>query len=164
MSGKRMLDTMHDIDDSYILEANNIKAKNRSRPWVRVAAVAACLMLVCSAALLLLRPEPPVTDNGDGNTTGGTGDITGSVGTGEISFYCNGTLYVRDISKAPIYDLPAAYQYHGTAILTDGAIDAELEASEAGKIYLCSDGTAYFECTSRAPVNGKYVLLPCIPD
>lgn len=152
-----MLDAMHDIDDSYILEANNIKAKNRSRPWVRVAAVAACLMLVCSAALLLLRPEPPVTDNGDGATTGGTG-------AGQISFYWNGTLYVRDISKAPIYDLPAAYQYQGTAILTDGTIDTELEASEAGKIYLCSDGTAYFECTSREPVNGKYVLLPCIPD
>ena len=157
MSDKRMLDAMHDIDDSYILEANNIKSKNPSRLWGRVAAIAACLLLMCSVALLLLRPEPPVTDNGDGATTGGTG-------TSQVSFYCNGTLYVRDTSKAPIYDLPTAYHYQGNAILTHGAIDTELEASEAGKIYICSDGTAYFECTSRAPVNGKYVLLPCIPD
>lgn len=152
-----MLDAMHDIDDAYILEANEIRPEGRSRPWVRVAAVAACLLLICSAALLLLRPDPLVTDSGDGATTGGTG-------AGQISFYCNGTLYVGDISKAPIYDLPAAYHYQGTATVADGAIDAELEASEIGRVYICSDGTAYFECTERAPVNGKYVLLPCIPD
>lgn len=157
MSGKKMLDAVHEIDDAYILEANEIKLQKRPRLLFRAAAIAACLLLMSSVALLLLRPNPPVTDSGDGATTGGTG-------TSQVSFYCNGTLYVRDTSKAPIYDLPAAYHYQGDAILTDGTIDTELEASEAGKIYLCGDGTAYFECTSRALVNGKYVLLPCIPD
>ena len=152
-----MLDAIHDIDDAYILEANEIKAEKRQRSWVRVAAVAACLLLVFSAALMLLRPQPPVTDTGDGGVTGGTG-------TGQISFYCNGKLYARDMSKTLVYDLPAGYYYQGTATLADGAIDTELEASETGKIYLGNDGTAYFECTSRAPVNGKYVLIPCISN
>ena len=71
---KKMYNSITNIKDEFVEEAQTVKVKRRSRNWVRWAAIAACL---CLAAAALLRPQGPQTEVKD---IGSLEEITSAYG------------------------------------------------------------------------------------
>ena len=100
MNAKKFSDAMSELDTKYVDEALNYKKKSKKPIWVKWGAVAACLALVCVAAISLF------PHNNDSVTTPGIADAAPMV-------YVNDTLYKQSTSQTSFNELKDDFVYLG---------------------------------------------------
>lgn len=100
MNTKKFSDAMSELDTKYVEEAINYKKKAKKPIWIKWGAVAACLALVCVAAISLF------PNNNDSVTTSGIADAAPMI-------YVNDTLYKQSTLQTSFSELKDDFVYLG---------------------------------------------------
>lgn len=101
MNSKKFSEAMGELDNKYVDEAINYKKKAKKPGWIKWGAMAACLTLICVAAISLL------THNGeDIITTPGVADTPPMV-------YVNDTLYKQSTEQISYGEMKEEFIYLG---------------------------------------------------
>lgn len=99
MNSKKFSEAMSELDSKYVDEAISYNKKAQKPVWVKWGAVAACLALVCVAAICLF-------PNNDSVTTPGIADAAPMI-------YVNDTLYKQSTSQTSFTELKDNFVYLG---------------------------------------------------
>ena len=100
MNSKKFSEAMSELDTKYVDEAISYKKKTKKPIWVKWGVVAACLALVCVAAISLF------PHNNDSVTTPGIADAAPMI-------YVNDTLYKQSTSQTSFNELKDDFVYLG---------------------------------------------------
>lgn len=100
MNSKKLSEAMGELDSKYVDEAINYKKKARKPVWAKWGTVAACLALVCVAAICLF------PNNNDSVTTPGIADAAPII-------YVNDTLYRQSTSQTSFNEMKDDFVYLG---------------------------------------------------
>ena len=100
MNSKKLSEAMGELDSKYVDEAINYKKKARKPVWAKWGTVAACLALVCVAAICLF------PNNNDSVTTPGIADAAPMI-------YVNDTLYRQSTSQTSFNEMKDDFVYLG---------------------------------------------------
>lgn len=100
MNSKKFSEAMGELDSKYVDEAINYKKKARKPVWAKWETVAACLALVCVAAICLF------PNNNDSVTTPGIADAAPMI-------YVNDTLYRQSTSQTSFNEMKDDFVYLG---------------------------------------------------
>ena len=139
MNAKKFSDAMSELDTKYVDEALNYKKKTKKPGWIKWGAVAACLTLICVAAVSLF----PHTEE-DTITTPGIADAPPMV-------YVNNTLYKQSTSQTSFNELKEDFVYLG---VIESDITNFQNANDAGN-YL--DGIPKKNFQANHPIVGAEV-------
>lgn len=100
MNSKKFSEALGELDTKYVDEAISYRKKAQNPVWVKWSAVAACLALVCAAAICLF------PNNNDSITTPGIADAAPMI-------YVNDTLYKQSASQTSFNELKDSFVYLG---------------------------------------------------
>lgn len=100
MNSKKFSEAMSELDTKYVDEAISYKKKTKKPIWVKWGVVAACLALVCVAAISIF------PHNNDSVTTPGIADAAPMI-------YVNDTLYKQSTSQTSFNELKDDFVYLG---------------------------------------------------
>ena len=100
MNSKKFSEAMSELDTKYVDEAISYKKKTKKPIWVKWGVVAACLALVCVAAISLF------PHNNDSVTTPGISDAAPMI-------YVNDTLYKQSTLQTSFNELKDDFVYLG---------------------------------------------------
>lgn len=100
MNSKKFSEAMSELDSKYVDEAISYKKKAQKPVWIKWGAVAACLALVCVAAICLF------PNNNDSVTTPGIADAAPMI-------YVNDTLYKQSTLQTSFNELKDDFVYLG---------------------------------------------------
>lgn len=100
MNSKKLSEAMGELDSKYVDEAINYKKKARKPVWAKWGTVAACLALVCVAAICLF------PNNNDSVTIPGIADAAPMI-------YVNDTLYRQSTSQTSFNEMKDDLVYLG---------------------------------------------------
>ena len=101
MNSKKFSEAMSELDSKYVDEAVNYKKKAQKPVWVKWGAVAACLALVCVAAISLF------PNNNDESV------ITPGIADAAPMIYVDDTLYKQSTSQTSFNELKDDFVYLG---------------------------------------------------
>lgn len=100
MNSKKFSEALGKLDTKYVDEAVSYRKKAQNPVWVKWSAVAACLALVCAAAICLF------PNNNDSVTTPGIADAAPMI-------YVNDSLYKQSASQTSFNELKDGFVYLG---------------------------------------------------
>lgn len=138
MNAKKFSDAMSELDTKYVDEALNYKKKAKKPGWIKWGAMAACLVLVCVAAISLF------PNNNDSVTTPSIADAAPMI-------YVNDNLYKQSTLQTSFSELKDDFVYLG---IIESDVTNFQGANDAGN-YL--DGIPKENFQANHPIVGAKV-------
>lgn len=162
MNSKKFSEAMSELDSKYVDEAISYKKKAKRPGWIKWGTIAACLALICVAAISIF---PRI--GGDTVTTPGIADAPPMV-------YVNDTLYKQSTSQTSFNELKGDFIYLGViksdvtnfqgtndaGNYTDGIPKENFQANHSivnAEVYQYGDDIV-------VKVDGKYWLYETVND